>query len=144
MTRRVVVEATCADARDVVLVLGDPALAGALAGRVGRVESGDALRSMAGLSVVVAHDWLRRRPPAAQRAFFLEAARVLPKRGLLVVGDVMWSLEPAQVDEPEQFGDAVGQAPTARSVEQWARDAGFLPDLHRFGVGRAVLVALRS
>jgi hypothetical protein len=140
----VAVEATCADPRDVVLVLGDAALAAALDGRVGRVESGHALRAPPGLSVVVAHDWLRRRAPSAQRAFFLDASRVLPRRGLLVVGDVMWSVDPAMVDEPEQFGDGVERAPTTRSVEQWARDAGFLPDLHRFGVGRAVLVALRA
>ena len=63
---------------------------------------------------------------------------------MLVVGDVMWSMPADQVDEPEQFGDEIQWAQTTATLEKWAREAGFLPDLHRFGAGVGVLVAIRG
>ena len=49
-----------------------------------------------------------------------------------------------QVDEPEQYGEDVARAPTTAVLEGWAREAGLLPDLHRFGVGVGVLVAIKG
>ena len=149
VTRRVVVEAAAPHPKDVVLVLGDdPALVAALSPRVARVEvralSAAAAPFPPGTSVVVLHDHLRRLRPADQEALLLDLGRRLPARALLVVGDVMWSMPKKDVDEPEQFGDAIEQAPTVAAVERWVRAAGFLPDVHRFGVGRAVCVALKG
>ena len=56
----------------------------------------------------------------------------------------MWSMPADRIDEPEQFGDDITHAPTTATLERLVREAGFLPDLHRFGVGRAVCIALRS
>ena len=145
VTGRVVVEACSAAPEDVVLYCGDAHAAEAIAGRVGALVRRDGLSAPPpGLSIVVLHGWLRRRPPAEQRAVLAEAGRILPPRGLLVVGDVMWSLPPEMVDEPEQFGDAIEHAQTTATIERWAREAGFLPDLHRFGAGAAVLIAIKG
>jgi hypothetical protein len=145
VTGRVVVEACGVTADDVVLYLGDDAVAAALAAGPGVVIRRDDLDDPpTGVTIVCLHGWLRRRPPDAQRAAFRAVGRLLATRGLLVVGDVMWSLPPDQIDAPEQFGDALEHAPTTASVEAWAREAGFLPDTHRFGLGAAVLVALRA
>lgn len=145
VTARVVVEACAATAEDVVLYAGDSAVADALAARVRTLVRRDGLdEPPPGLSIICLHGWLRRRPPAAQRAVIQAAARLLPPRGLLVVGDVMWSFPPDQIDAPEQFGDALEFVQTTATVEGWARAAGFLPDLHRFGSGAAVLIAIRG
>lgn len=142
---RVVVEACSATPEDVVLYCGDDAVAAELEARVGTLVRRDDLRDPPpGVSIVCLHGWLRRRPPAEQRAALREAGRILPPRGLLVVGDVMWSLPADQIDEPAQFGDAIEDVQTTATIEGWAREAGFLPDLHRFGPGVAVLIALRS
>ncbi len=164
VTRRVVVEAAAPHPEDVVYQLGgDWLLAAALAPRVARLVvrcPGDApplppnvvhergevgLAAVpAGTSVVVLHDELRRHAPASQRALLLHLGKSLGRRALLVVGDVMWSMPPEMVDDPDQFGDAITHAPTTAALERLVREAGFLPDVHRFGVGRAVCIALRS
>lgn len=145
VTGRVVVEACSATAEDVVLYCGDDAVAADLTSRVKTLARRDGLVDPPeGLSIICLHGWLRRRPPVAQRAIFRDAARLLPPRGLLVVGDVMWSLPAATIDEPEQFGDAIADVQTTTVLEGWAREAGFLPDLHRFGPGVAVLIAIRG
>lgn len=145
VTGRVVVEACSASPEDVVLYCGNSAVADELAPRVRALVRRDVLFDPPpGLSMVVLHDWLRRRPPEEQRAALREAGRLLPVRGLLVVGDVMWSLPPEMVDEPEQFGDDIGRAQTTTTIEKWAREAGFVPDLHRFGPGAAVLIAIKG
>ncbi len=145
VTGRVVVEACSATAEDIVLYCGDDAVAVELSGRVGTLVRHDSLAAPpAGLSIIALHGWLRRRPPAEQRAVIQEAGRLLPPRGLLVIGDVMWSLPAESIDEPEQFGDAIAHVQTTSTIEGWARAAGFVPDLHRFGPGVAVLIALRG
>jgi hypothetical protein len=171
LTGRVVIEACAAAPEDVVLYLGDDAVADALQARVrtlvrrsgspvgsgspagpgAPVAPGSAMASSPilgdpppGLSIICLNGWLRRLPPSAQRAVFTEAARLLPARGLLVVGDVMWSVPAADIDAPEQFGDALTHVQSTTTIEKWARETGFLPDLHRFGVGAAVLVAVRG
>lgn len=164
VTRRVVVEAAAPHPEDRVFVLGDDwALVEAILPRVARVEvrserppppgARDIVGSVgpllpvavpSGTSVVVLHDALRRLLPADQRRLLVALGRQLPARALLVVGDVMWSMPALQVDEPGQFGDAVADAPAVADVERWLREAGFLPDTHRFGVGRAVCIALKA
>lgn len=166
VTRRVVVEAAAPHPHDVVVCFGgDLQVAEALASRVARViaRAPEAPNSAelpsnlsfsvgevgpfplpAGTSVVVLHDALRRLEPAAQRELILDVGRQLPPRALLVVGDVMWSMPVERIDEPEQFGDAISFAPSVSALERLVREAGFLPDVHRFGVGRAVCIALRG
>jgi hypothetical protein len=145
VTARVVVEACSATPEDIVLYIGDDAVAAELAPRVHTLVRRDALVDPpAGLSIICLHGALRRHPPAAQRALIQTAARLLPPRGLLVVGDVMWSFPPADIDAPEQFGDALEHVQTTATIEAWSRAAGFLPDLHRFGPGVAVLIAIRG
>lgn len=164
VTRRVVVEAAAPHPEDVVYQLGgDWTLTAALAPRVARVvvrapEAAPALPANVvhergpigteplpgGTSVIVLHDELRRHPPTFQRELLLHLGRAAGRRTLLVIGDVMWSMPVDRIDEPEQFGDAISHAPTTATLERVVREAGFLPDLHRFGVGRAVCIALRS
>lgn len=145
VTGRVVVEACSPTPDDVVLYCGDDAVAADLAPRVRTLARRDGLTDPPpGLSIVCLHNWLRRRPPAEQRAAIREAGRLLPARGLLVVGDVMWSLPAHMIDEPEQFGDAIDHVQTTATLEGWAREAGFVPDLHRFGTGVAVLIAIKG
>lgn len=166
VTRRVVVEAAAPHPDDVVVCFGDDlAVAGALAARVASVTVRTASRARPdvmpgnltfsegavapfvlpeGTSVVVLHDALRRLDPASQRALIRDIGRQLPPRALLVIGDVMWSMPPERIDAPEQFGGAIKHAPTVAAVERLVREAGFLPDVHRFGVGRAVCIALRG
>ncbi len=164
VTRRVVIEAASPQPQDVVVCFGgDFAVAAALA--VGAsvfvrtdqiippglpenllVSSGavEPFALPAGTSIVVVHDALRHLQPAAQRALILDIGRQLPPRALLILGDVMWSLAVERIDEPEQYGDDIAHAPTVAVVERLVREAGFLPDVHRFGVGRAVCIALRG
>lgn len=171
VTARVVIEAAAAHPQDVVLDLGggEGTIALALAPHVREVvvvdRDADALARLRakapanirllqgdmrqppkvpGVSVVILHDALRYLTPAEQAALFQTLGRMLPPRALLVVGDVMWSMPLAMVDEPAQFGPDITHAPTTQQIEKWSRDAGFLPDLHRFGVGRAVLIALKG
>ncbi len=164
VTRRVVAEAAAPHPEDVVLQLGaDWLLTAALAPRVARIvvrapgpppplpanathEPGavEPAPLPPGTSVVVLHDALRRLKPEAQRALLRHLGTSLPRRGLLVIGDVLWSFERELVDEPDQFGEANVHAPTTAALERMLREAGFLPDVHRFGVGRAVCIALRS
>ncbi|GDX80001.1 hypothetical protein LBMAG42_18120 [Deltaproteobacteria bacterium] len=166
VTRRVVVEAAAPHPNDVVVCFGaDLGVAVALAARVERVtvrtvsrdRPGDAPANLSfsegpvapfalpnGTSVVVLHDALRRLDPAAQRELIRDIGRQLPPRALLVIGDVMWSMPPDRIDAPEQFGDQMEHAPTVAALERLVREAGFLPDVHRFGVGRAVCIALRG
>lgn len=168
---RVVVEACTAHPDDVVLELacGDGAIARALAPRVKRVVAVDADRArvernrrdappnvsfevgelrrpplVPGVSVVCFHDALRLLPPAEQRALFVELGRILPVRGLLVFGDVMWSMPKDMIDEPEQFGEHLEHVQTTATLERWVREAGFLPDLHRFGPAVGVMIAIRT
>ena len=96
------------------------------------------------LTVVAAHWTFRRLDPAAQRSLVAQVARLLPERGLFVVGDVMWSFPLAMIDEPEQYGEAIAHVPTTAAMEQLVRGEGFLPDLHRFGPGVAVVIALKA
>lgn len=145
VTARVVVEACSATPEDIVLYAGDDAVAAELLPRVQTLARRDGLVDPpAGLSIICLHGWLRRRPPAEQKAVIQAAARLLPPRGLLVVGDVMWSFPKDDIDAPEQFGDALEHVQTTATIEAWARAAGFLPDLHRFGPGVAVLIAIRG
>ena len=109
-----------------------------------RWSRGAALPTVPGVTVVAAHWTFRLLDPAAQKAFVAQVARVLPERGLFVVGDVMWSLPFEMIDEPEQYGDQVQHAPTTAQMEQLVRAHGFLPDLHRFGPGVAVMIALKA
>lgn len=164
VTGRVVVEAVAAHPQDVVVAFGaDAAMLAALAGRVKRVlavgeappadvsantsfQHGDP-RSFplpADTSVVLLHEVFRHYPRHDQRAILRRMGQGLRPRALLVIGDVMWSMPLAQIDEPEQFGSPLGDPPSTRWIEDEARAAGFLPDLHRFGVGRAVLIAIRG
>lgn len=163
VTARVVVEAVAAHPHDVVVQLGGADIVAALAGRVKRaiavlpeaprqgsaayeVEVGDlrTWRLPPGVSVVVLHDQLRLLPKREQTALVQRLGREMAPRALLVIGDVMWSMPMDQVDEPEQYGAPLGDPPETRWIEDLSRTAGFLPDLHRFGVGRAVLIALRG
>ena len=97
-----------------------------------------------GTSVVLLHDSLRYLSPQEQQQLLIRLGRSLPERGLLVIGDVVWSWPRAELDEPEQYGPTQESAPTATVLETMVRTAGFLPDLHRFGPGRAVMIALRA
>ncbi len=166
VTARVVVEAAAAHPDDVVIDVGcgRGALTLALAPRVREVVAFDetdrlprplpgnvriatgklAEPPVEGASVVVMNDALRRMAPREQSALIALLGRAIPSRGLLVIGDVMWSMPAATIDEPEQFGPAIEHAPEVTAVERQLRSAGFLPDTHRFGVGRAVIIALRG
>lgn len=145
LTARVVVEAAVVDPRDVVLVLGGEDVAAPIRARGASVTVADALSAAPrGASIVCVHDWLRRRPPAEQRAFLRDLGKRLPERGLAVIGDVMWSMPPDMIDAPEQYGDCLQHAQTTSVIEGWAREAGFLPDMHRFSPGVAVLIAVRT
>ncbi|MDP2306106.1 MAG: hypothetical protein Q8P18_08760 [Pseudomonadota bacterium] len=145
VTARVVVEACSPTPEDIVLYIGDDGVADVLAPRVRTLARRDALVDPPpGLSIICLHGSLRRLLPGAQRALIQAASSLLPPRGLLVVGDVMWSFPKADIDAPEQFGDALEHVQTTATIEAWCRAAGFLPDLHRFGPGVAVLIAIRG
>lgn len=173
VTRRVVMEAIEAHPQDVVLELGcgSGTILHTLAPRIHqgigidpnathiqearqnaptniRFIQGD-LRQPAqwwptGVSIALMHDSLRTLKIQEQASLLMELGRRLPERGLLVIGDVIWSLPIAIIDEPEQFGDHIQNAPTALQLENMIRAAGFLPDLHRFGIGRGVMIALKA
>ncbi len=137
VTARVVVEACAAHPDDIVLVRGVGL--GSLTTRVRRVV----VRPEAGLSIVAFNDVLESLPPLEQRSLLAEMAAALPERGLFVAGGKMFSFPEETVDEPEQFG--VGRyAQPITTLERWLRDLGFLPDTHRFGPGRAVIIALKA
>ncbi len=164
ITRRVVLAAAAPHPDDVVLLLGDDwEVATNLAGRVAQVV----VRSTVvgppvppnvvvqlgldwlaapppGTSVVVMHDSLRTLGPDAQHRLIKALGAALSPRALLVVGDVMWSMPLGVIDRPEQYGEGIQHAPTVVGFELLIRESGFLPDTHRFGVGRAVCVALRG
>ena len=145
VTGRVAVEACGAAREDVVLFCGDDAVGDALAAQAGTlVRRDDVGDPPPGLTIICLHAWLRRRPPAAQRAAIQAAGRLLRSRGLLVIADAMWSLPPDQLDDPGQFGDELDHVQTTGTLEGWVREAGFLPDTHRFAPGAGVLVALRA
>ncbi|MSQ03756.1 MAG: hypothetical protein EXR71_18030 [Myxococcales bacterium] len=164
VTRRVVIAAAAPHPEDVVLLLGDDwEVALSLAARVSRVlvrptRPGPAVPSNvvvqlgldwlaappSGTSVVVMHDSLRSLAPAVQRRLVNALGVALSPRALLVVGDVMWSMPADVVDAPEQYGESIQNAPTVAGFERLLRESGFLPDIHRFGVGRAVCVALKA
>lgn len=165
-TARVVVDAAAAHPDDVVLDYagGQGSLARALASRVRRVvlfdDTDRAERPLPpnvtvatgsllappvdGVTVVVMNDALRRLARDDQARLLAHLGRSMPRRALLVIGDVMWSVPPEIVDEPEQFGDDLRWAPTVTALERDLRAAGFLPDTHRLGVGRGVVIALRG
>jgi hypothetical protein len=164
VTRRVVAEAAAAHPHDVVLDIGAGRgeLSRALAPSVRRVVAYDSdpqcsslgnievvrgpivRPDCAGVSVVVMNDTLSRLSPEEQTALLIHLGEQLADRALLVIGDVMWSLPKDTIDEPEQFGEHVQNARTTGAVEADLRKAGFLPDVHRFGVGRAVIISLRG
>ena len=95
-------------------------------------------------SMVLVHWTWRTLPVARQKALALRLGAGLRERALLVIGDVIWSFPPDSIDEPEQFGDKLAFAPTADGLTAMVRSAGFLPDLHRFGPGVGVMIALRA
>ncbi len=95
-------------------------------------------------SIVVAHWTWRTLPPDRQRALASRLGAGLRERALLVIGDVIWSLPADSIDEPEQFGDRLAFAPTDAALTGMLRNAGFLPDLHRFGPAVGVMIALRA
>ena len=171
VTGRVVVEACSAHPKDVVVFLGcrSPELLRRLAGQVkaivaidpdpAAVERARALvptnvevrvgdvrepPKPPGLSVVCIHDALRRLSPADQRALFKRVGASMGQGGLFIVGDLMWSMRPDMIDEPEQYGDAIEHVQETKVLEKWSREAGFLPDLHRFGPAVGVLIALKA
>ena len=160
---RVVLEACNPDARDHAVLLGYSPIVDALAERVARVtvvDPGDpralpanaswhraaidAPPDLAAASMVLVHWTWRTLTPARQQALAMLLGKRLPERALLVIGDVMWSLPRDIVDEPEQYADQLEHAPTAAHVTTLLRDAGFLPDLHRFGPAVAVVIGLRA
>lgn len=160
---RVVLEACTPDARDHAVLLGFSPIVHALAPRVARVtvvDPGapqplppnaawhraalDAPPALGTTSLVVAHWTWRLLPARQQEALAARLGRELPERALLVIGDIVWSLPPDSIDEPEQFGPDLTHAPTADQLTATLRRAGFLPDLHRFGPAVAVMIALRG
>lgn len=166
VTERVVIQAAAAHPHDVVLDVGAGlgSLSRALAPHVKRVVAFGARDEVerplpenievqigtlvsppcAGVSVVVMNDTLSRLVPSDQARLIAHLGRSLPDRALLVIGDVLWSIPQNDIDEPEQFGTDVRNARTIAAVETELRAAGFLPDAHRFGVGRAVLICLKA
>lgn len=98
----------------------------------------------ASTSVVVLHDVFRFLSPPEQQRLVQRLGGLLPARGVLVIGDIFWSMPFAEIDEPEQFGTPLGNPLTTKELEKLVRTHGFLPDLHRFGPGRAVMIALKS
>lgn len=168
VTARVVVEACAAHPEDMVVDLGcgDGSLARELAPRVKQVIGVDRQRDAGwagapanvrfvqedlrqftlppGTSVVLLHDVVRLLSKRERAALITRLGRQMQQRALLVIGDVMWSMPRDMVDEPEQYGSPLGEPPTTKEIEAEVRAAGFLPDLHRFGVGRAVIIALKG
>ncbi len=166
VTQRVVVDAAATHPDDVVLDYraGPGGLTLALSPRVRQVIAFDDVDRLArplptnvtvrtgdlvkppvdGVSVVVMNDALRRLSPGDQGVLLAHLGNNLPPRALLVIGDVMWSFPVEDIDEPGQFGDEVQWAPATAALESRLRAAGFLPDTHRFGVGRGVVIALRG
>lgn len=159
---RVVLEACNADARDHAVMLGYSPIVEALAGRVARVTvvdpalpralpanaswqraAIDAPPDLGAVSMVLVHWTWRTLPPPRQQALAVLLGKSLPERALLVIGDVMWSLPPDDIDEPAQYGDQLEHAPTAAHLTSQLRSAGFLPDLHRFGPAVGVVIGLR-
>jgi len=159
---RVVLEACNADARDHAVVLGFSPIVESLAARVARVTvvdpalpralpanaswhraPMDAPPDLSSASMVLAHWTWRTLPPARQQALATLLGQRLPERALLVIGDVMWSLPADTVDEPEQYADQLEHAPTTAKLTAQLREAGFLPDLHRFGPAVGVVIGLR-
>lgn len=137
VTARVVVEACAAHADDVVLVRGR-GLDG-IESRVRRVVR----FPVEGLSIVAFNDVLEHLAMPDQRVVLAEMADALPERGLFVIGGKLFSFAPEDIDEPEQFGGGA-HAQRIETLERWLRDLGFLPDTHRFGPGRAVIIALKA
>lgn len=145
LTARVVVAACAADPRDRALWIGDPRGADALAARVARLDRHDSLRDDAtDASIVVLHHILGTIGPADQRSLLARAGALLPERGLLVIGDRMWSLPPDMLDDLDAYGADRANVPLIASLEGWLRTAGFLPDTHRFTPGVGVIVAVRA
>ncbi len=164
ITRRVVIAAAAPHPQDLVLVLGDDwEVASSLAVRVAQVVVRSTVAPPAlpanvvvelgvdwldapppGTSVVVMHDSFGSLSTDGQHRLVKSLGAALSPRALLVVGGVMWSMPVAVVDAPEQYGGSIQNAPTVRAFESLVREAGFLPDTHRFGVGRAVCVAIRT
>ncbi len=162
-TGRVILEACNPDPQDIAFVLGWSPIVDELARAVAEVvvvdpEARAALPGNAryhrapidqppdlgSASMVLAHWSWRTLPPARQQALARRLGQGLRERALLVIGDVIWSFPPDSIDEPEQFGDKLEFAPTADALTAMVRDAGFLPDLHRFGPAVGVMIALRA
>lgn len=142
---RVVIEAAHAHPEDVVLVLGDATVADALRPLARAVHTRETLDDPPpGTSIVCMVGWLRGLPPPVQAAALRDAGRLLPTRGLLIIGDVMWSFPPGEIDAPEQFGDRLDHAPLVRALEKQVRDAGFLPDVHRLSPGTGIIVGMKT
>ncbi len=146
---RVMAEAAAPDPRDrVALFAPEPvgsALEAALRPRVRAVVRVTTVADVPpDTSIVCLHSSLRLLPPAEQRALLSALGRRLPERALAVIGDAMWSLPVDDLDAPEQYGAPLVHVQPIATLERWLRDAGFLPDTHRYSPGVAVIVAVRA
>ncbi len=145
LTARVVVAAAAPDPRDRVVWIGDPRGSESLAAQVAHLDLHAALPPAGdGASIVVLHHVLGTLDPAAQRRLLADAGALLPERGLLVIGDRMWSLSPDMLDDLDSYGADRAHLQLVTTLEGWLREAGFLPDTHRFSPGVAVIVAVRA
>ena len=146
LTARVVVAACAADPRDRVRWVGDPRGAGELASQVAHLDRHGSLPDddVHGASILVLHHVLGTLDPAEQRVWLARAGELLPERGLLVIGDRMWSLPPDMLDDLDAYGADRANIPLVTTLEGALRATGFLPDTHRFSPGVGVIVAVRS
>jgi ubiquinone/menaquinone biosynthesis C-methylase UbiE len=103
------------------------------------------LPDLSGISLVVSNYAIHHLSLDEKTHLFRQIFALLPEKGLFVMGDVMWSMDLDQIDEPEQFFNPEIDDPSmVDELVEALEECGFRTEVLRLSPGVGVIEAWKQ
>ena len=103
------------------------------------------LPALSGVSLVVSNYAIHHLSLDEKKHLFRQIFDLLPEKGLFVMGDVMWSMDIDQIDEPEQFFNPEVDDPSmVDELVEALEECGFTTEVLRLSPGVGVIEAWKQ
>ena len=103
------------------------------------------LPALSGISLVVSNYAIHHLSLDEKTRLFRQIFDLLPEKGLFVMGDVMWSMDIDQIDEPEQFFNPEVDDPSmVDELVEALEECGFTTEVLRLSPGVGVIEAWKQ